>query len=242
MKPTSIPILDPNDVLASRAVPRHDLHLHTDFTDGQPTLAEYVDKAIEIGIEHIGFPEHCNLSTTWLSRFAPAVDTERRRAAGRVMIHWGVEAKGMDTRGTLAANPEMIEAAEYVLGAFHSSQTSIKFPHLQRDEAIEMEYLVIRGMLTARACHAIAHPGGLSTKFHGGFDGSLFDQLARHASDNGVALELNPGYGGDIGKQLATCIKYGTRVVLGSNAHEISDLGRVIRTLEALPSNHSEAE
>jgi putative hydrolase len=158
------------------------------------------------------------------------------------MIHWGVEAKGMDTRGTLAANPEMIEAAGYVLGAFHSSQTDIKFPNLHRDEAIEMEYSVILGMLKARACHAIAHPGGLSTKFHGGFDDSLFDQLAWHASDNGVALELNPGYGGDIGEQLATCIKYGTGVVLGSNAHEISDLGRVVRTLEALPASHRKTE
>jgi len=237
MKKTAIPILDPNDVLSGRVsgrVPRHDLHLHTDFTDGRSTLRDYVERAIELGLEHIGFPEHCNLSTAWLPRFAPAVDEERRRIAGRVHVHWGIEAKGMDKQGTLAAKPEMIEAAEYIFGAFHSSQTKTPFPKLGKDEAIEMEFQVISGLIERRSCHAVAHPGGLCTKYHGSFDDALFDRLAEAASRNDVALELNPGYGADVGKQLATCRKYGTRVVLGSNAHAVDELGLVVRAFEDL--------
>jgi len=199
-----------------------------------PTLAEYIDRAIALGIEHIGFPEHCNLGTVWLPEFAPAIDAERRRVDRPIMIHWGIEVKGMDKVGTVAAKPEMIDAAEYILGAFHSSQTDTPFPNLQKCEAMEMEFQVILGMLKARSCHAIAHPGGLSTKYHGRFDDGLFDQLARYASDNGVALEMNPGYGVDIGWQLDTCIKYGTPVVLGSNAHKIDELGLITRTLQTL--------
>lgn len=234
MKPTSIPILDPNEVLVSQTIPRHDLHLHTDFTDGSPTLSEYIDCAIALDLEHIGFPEHCNLGTVWLSKFVSAIGMERRRVRGQITVHWGIEVKGMDKAGTLAANSEMIDASEYILGAFHSSQTETPFPNLLSEEAIEMEFDVILGMLKARSCHAISHPGGLSTRYHGSFDDSLFDQLAHHASDNGIALELNPGYGADIGKQLDICIKHGTSVVLGSNAHELSELGFIVRTLETL--------
>lgn len=228
-KAPAIPIVEAKAVLAS--TPLHDLHLHTTFTDGKPTVREYLDRAIELGLEQIGFPEHCNLKTTWLSTFVPVVLEERRRVEGKLVVHWGIEAKGMDYEGNLAATPEMLGAAEYVFGAFHASLTKTPFPDLEIEEAIEMEYEVTLAMIRARSCHAIAHPGGLSMKYQGRFPDALYDELAKAASAADVALELNPGYGANIAEQLKTCIKHGTRVVLGSNAHAIEDLGLVVRTL-----------
>ncbi len=231
LRSPAIPILDPKAVRAN--VPGHDLHLHTVFTDGKSTIEAYLDRAIELGLEHVGFPEHCNLKTTWLRTFVPALEEQRKRVAGRINVHWGIEAKGMNRAGALAATPEMIQAAEYVYGAFHSSLTDTPFPSLERDAAIEMEFDVTMAMIRARSCHAVAHPGGLSMKFHGAFPNELFDQLAQNASQHDVALELNPGYGADIGQQLDVCIKYGCRVVLGSNAHELEELGQVVDTLRS---------
>lgn len=230
MKAPSIPILEASAV--AKPVPRHDLHLHTDFTDGKSTLDAYVDRAIELGLDAIGFPEHCNLKTTWLSRFVPAIEAARARAAGRVRIHWGIEAKGMNYEGALAATPEMLEAAEYVYGAFHSSLTKTPFPELPLEEAIDMEYRVTIAMIRNRVCHAVAHPGGLSRKYQGSFPHGLFDDIAREAGQHDVALELNPGYGTELGLQIESCVKHGCRVVLGSNAHDVSELGLVTSTLE----------
>jgi putative hydrolase len=226
----AIPILDPADVRTS--VPRHDLHLHTCFTDGKPTIREYIDRAIELGLSEIGFPEHCNLKTTWLSTFVPALEAERARVAGRLRVHWGIEAKGCDQRGTLAATPAMLEAAEYVYGAFHSSLTKTPFPELPFEQAVEMEHGVTLGMIRARSCDAIAHPGGLSMKYQGSFPDALWEDFAREAAAHDVALELNPGYGANLGAQLSTCIKHGCRVVLGSNAHAIEELGEVTRAFQ----------
>lgn len=232
MNDPAIPILDPAMLRREGVkIPRHDLHLHTDFTDGKPTIRQYLDRAIALGLEHIGFPEHCNLKTTWLTTFVPALLAERKREEGRLIVHWGIEAKG-NAEGALAAKPEMLEAAEYVFGAFHSSLTTVSFPDLPHDEAIEMEHKVICAMLRARSCHAVAHPGGLSQKYHGDFPDTLFDEQAKLAAANDVALELNPGYGADIEKQIDVCIRHGCKVVLGSNAHAIDELGLVVRRLE----------
>lgn len=232
MKDPLIPIHRANQVLASR--PREDLHLHTDFTDGKPTIRAYVERAIELGIETIGFPEHCNLKTTWLSTFRPAVEAERERVRGKLNIRWGIEARGMNYEGAIAAKPEMIDAAEYVYGAFHSSLTTTSFPELEVNVAIEMEFAVTIAMIRARTCHAVAHPGGLSRKYHGRFPDELFDEIAREAAQADIALELNAAYNSDLAKQLATFMKHDNRVVLGSNAHEIGDLGLVVNAVAAL--------
>ncbi|HVJ94004.1 MAG TPA: PHP domain-containing protein [Labilithrix sp.] len=228
-----IPIHHASELLSKR--PREDLHLHTDFTDGKPTIREYVDRAVELGLETIGFPEHCNLKTTWLSTFRPALEAERERVRGKLVVYWGIEARGMSYDGAIAAKPEMIEAAEYVYGAFHSSLTSTPFPELPTDVAIAMEFAVTIGMIRARSCHAIAHPGGLSRKYHGRFPDELFDEIARTAAREDVALELNSAYNADIVKQLATFRKYDNRVVLGSNAHELGELGHVVAAISSLP-------
>ena len=163
LKPPTIPILAPGDLLDAmpRAVPRHDLHLHTDFTDGKATIGAYLDRAIELGLERRDPAREPRRLQVAVLREADVLEAERARVRGRLRVHWGIEAKGMDKRGTLAATPEMIDAAEYVFGAFHSSQTKTPFPELEQREAIEMEYEVILGMIEARSCHAVAHPGGL---------------------------------------------------------------------------------
>jgi putative hydrolase len=234
LKPTPIPILNAKDVF--RLSPAHDLHLHTNFTDGTPTVREYVDKAIELGIEHIGFPEHCNHRTTWLPSFLPEIQEQRAYAKGRLHVHWGIEAKVIDMRGTLAAHQEMIDAAEYIYGAFHSSFTETKFPALDKHEAIDMEFQSTLSMIMARSCHAIAHPGGLSRKYHGDFPDTLIDELARHASAQDMALEINSGYGADVHRQLDIFIKHDCRVVLGSNAHRLEELGMIGKRLAESPS------
>lgn len=236
MNNPTIPILDPSSLRGGvpRLVPRHDLHLHTDFTDGKSTVDDYVKRALELKLEHIGFPEHCNLKTTWRERFVPVIEEARKAVAGKgLTIHWGIEAKGMDYEGRIAASDEMLGAAEYVYGAFHSSLTKTPFPELQKEEAAEMEFKVIAGLLRKRSCHVIAHPGGLSLKYqHGYFPNSLYEDLAKIAGENDVALELNSGYGADLNHQIDTCIKYGVKITLGSNAHAVAELGEIVTALQ----------
>jgi histidinol phosphatase-like PHP family hydrolase len=152
-------------------------------------------------------------------------------------VHWGIEAKVIDTQGTLAARPDMIDAAEYIYGAFHSSFTETKFPALDKNEAIDMEFQATLSMITARSCHAIAHPGGLSRKYHGDLPDTLIDELARHASAQSIALEINSGYGTDVHRHLDIFIKHDCQVVPGSSAHRIDELGTIVKRLSERTSN-----
>lgn len=217
-----------------RCVPRQDLHLHTNFTDGTPTVADYARRAVEIGMDQIGFPEHCNGRSTWLEPFTSVIAAERERWAGHLTITWGIEAKAVDYSGNLAAPPHMSAAAEYIYGAFHSSLSATKFTQLSASEAIEMEYRATLGMIRARSCHAIAHPGGLSRKYHGEFPRHFYEDLAKEAASNEVALEINPGYNANIDEHIAACEKYSCKVVLGSNAHQLDELGLIMRGLERM--------
>jgi putative hydrolase len=231
-KKCSIPLVEPQKLI--ERPPHHDFHLHTDFTDGKPTIGDYADRAIEIGLSEIGFPEHCNLRTTWLPHFVPVIELERKRCEGQLRIHWGIEAKVMDVTGSLAASADMINAAEYIYGAFHSSNTDTKFPALETQFAIEMEFQMTAAMIKARSCHVVAHPGGLSDKYHGGFPTELFDELAKLAARNDVALEINPGYGADVAQHIRACINHSCRVAPGSNAHDLDKLGLVVDVLTDL--------
>ena len=225
-----MPILRPLSL--EKSIPRFDFHLHTHFTDGVPSIVEYVNKAKELGITKIGFPEHCNQRSTWLEPFIDALNIARGVCDNKVEIMWGVEAKGINYQGELAAPDIYIEASEYIYGAFHSSLTSTKFPDLIEEEAIEMEYKVTLAMIKAKSCHAIAHPGALSDKYFSGFPNELFKDIAEAASQNDVALEINPGYSDDIFKQLETCQRYDCGVVLGSNAHTIDELGLILKVFD----------
>lgn len=229
----ALPILRPRTLPGS--TPRHDFHLHTDFTDGKPTISAYAERAVSLGLTAIGFPEHCNSRSTWLTPWCQALQAARAEWGGKVELRWGIEAKAVDFSGTLAAPAFMAEAAEYIYGAFHSSIIgNTKFPQLEQSEAVDMEYRATLGMIRAQSCHAIAHPGGLSEKYHGGFPLDLFDELAKAGASYDVALELNPGYSADISAHLKLCQRHDCGVVLGSNAHHLDQLGAVVRSLETL--------
>lgn len=227
-----VPILRPNILL--NEIPRHDFHLHTDFTDGKSTIADYAERAFALGLNAIGFPEHCNARSAWLIPFVDAIKAARETWNGKLNLLWGIEAKAIDYSGTLAAPDFMVAAAEYIYGAFHSSLSEIKFTKLTPAEAVDMEYRVTLGMIRARSCHAVAHPGGLSQKYHGGFSIELFDELARQAAAHDVALEINSGYGADVASHLAICQRHECGIVLGSNAHHRDQLGHIIRVLSEL--------
>jgi putative hydrolase len=212
-------------------VPRTDYHLHTWHTDGQSSVEDFAQRAIELGLDAIGFPEHANLRSTWKDAFYKDVLDARERFGDRVSIAWGIESRTTNFEGDLAVTNELAEAAEFIYGAFHSSFTDTKFPALPLSQAIDMEHRALLGIAKNATADVLAHPGGLSEKYHGEFPLEMFEDIAQTAASNGVIVEINSHYTNMLADQIATCERVGATIVLGSNAHHVDNLGDIQRAL-----------
>ena len=97
-------------------------HTHTVFCDGDNTAQEMVDRALELGFEHLGFSGHMDeeIHMDW-----PAYFDEITRLcsayAGKLDILCGVE---LDT----LYDPACCPGAEYIIGSTHYMDVDVHFP------------------------------------------------------------------------------------------------------------------
>jgi putative hydrolase len=215
-------------------VPQTDYHLHTKHTDGRSNVEDYARRGVELGLEAIGFPEHANAHSSWRASFYKDVQAAREEFGDSISIAWGVESRTTNYNGVLAVADDLAEAAEFIYGAFHSSFTDTKYPDLPSSQAIEMEYRALLGIAKNATADVIAHPGALSEKYQGGFPLEMFKDIAHTAALNGVIVEINSHYTAKLADQISVCESVGAKIVLGSNAHHVDDLGAIQRALSEI--------
>ncbi|MCB9554681.1 MAG: PHP domain-containing protein [Deltaproteobacteria bacterium] len=218
-------------------LPRWECHLHTRYTDGKMTVAQAVDRAIEIGLERLIFTEHTEdykaQSPDWFRAFAADIERARARVGDRLTIILGLETPAIDFEGGLDLSEEMADRVEYVLGAAH------RYPHLDgrvRDlshaQGIELETRTLRALIDNPQVHAIAHPGATCEKYCGPFPLDRFEELVGRAVEQGVGIDLNARY--HRREHFAICSRLGARILPGSDAHIISEIGKCLDWLEGV--------
>lgn len=94
---------------------RADWHTHSDVTDGADPLSAMVDAGRAAGLHTLGLSDHVRADTTWLPDY---VATVRGLDHGGMSLRCGVEAKMLDSSGTLDAPPGL-ETLDYLLIADH---------------------------------------------------------------------------------------------------------------------------
>lgn len=220
---------------------RTDLHLHTTFTDGRSTVVEMLEAASTAGLLRVAFTEHVRRGISWYPGFRSEVERERTHHAG-LQVLMGLEAKALDLSGSLDADPELIQGADIVLGAFHNYPNEgggfTRVEALSAEEAVEGEFRASWHLLEHPEVDVLAHPGALTHKYFGAFPDELVYELVDKAAFEGRAIELNGEYPRP--EQLESLLTYCQRkdclVTLGSNAHHAQEVGRIARRLtELLP-------
>ncbi|BCR05810.1 histidinol-phosphatase [Desulfuromonas versatilis] len=207
---------------------RREMHLHTNYTDGKPSIAQVIQRAEKLGLAEIAFTEHVRADSEWFPGFAQEVRSLAASSPVRVLV--GAEVRIKDFQGTLDISPEIRRHCDIVLASVHRfpgrQGERLEFQEIERDRFAEIEYRLALGFLKNGGANVLAHPGGMSLRRLEHFPEDYFASLMEEAARAAVAMEINSSYHHQVFDQyLAQLKKHDPLVSVGSDVHELERLG-----------------
>ncbi len=219
-------------------VPKFDYHLHTSWTDGNNTSLEMYNSAVDAGLESILFSEHARKSSgDWFLDFAKEIRSLPRSSCEALV---GVETKIVDFNGNIDSTDEILGECDLVLASVHRfpneklNKSIFKQSYKGNDaDVVKIELDLSLAVLENNSVDILGHPFGMSIRRFGIYPSEMsFKKIIHKASKTGVAFEINPQYHSNLWELIEWCKEAGALISLGSNAHKISDVGRVYRELK----------
>lgn len=207
-----------------------DLHLHTNWTDGEASIEAVLSHGASAGLRQIAFTEHVRANTDWYPDFAAAV----RSAAilqPDIEVFLGCEAKALDTLGAFDASNAILQQCDVVLGSVHrfpdNSGGFLSFSSLSQEQFAEIEFALACGLIDGAPIDVLAHPGGMySRRFGVDLPAPLMRELMERSSARGIAIEINSAYLKDIDAHLRLCADVNPIISIGSDMHRLHNLGQ----------------
>jgi putative hydrolase len=213
-----------------------EMHLHTNFTDGKPSIAQVIRRAEELGLAEIAFTEHVRANSDWFPRFANEIKKLAEASTVHVLI--GAEVRITDFEGSLDISPTIREQCDIVLGSVHrfpdKNGQRQAFADIPKDEFADIEYRLSLGLIQQGSADVLAHPGGMSSRYLGDFPDELYLSLMAEANKSGMAVEINSSYINDFGRYLSLLEKTNPYVSIGSDAHLLNQLGECRNKLKEI--------
>ncbi|MBL7996098.1 PHP domain-containing protein [bacterium] len=233
-------LISASDLLSYKKVPKWDFHIHTNHTDGKASVLQVFEKAIEAELEVIIFTEHTepwrSKSPHWFQSYVDEIVNLREKYRNKIKVFIGLEANAVSFDGQVELTDQMVERAEFVLGAAHRypGLDTRKIAELSKNEAIDLEYKTLMGLAASTNIHAIAHIGATCSKYCTPFPTQLTREIVKEATKNNIAVEINPVYHKPLIHFLEMCAEENAMTTPGSNAHGFGDIGLIVRELESI--------
>lgn len=206
-----------------------EFHLHTNWTDGEASIAAIMERSVAVGLCQIAFTEHVRHTTDWYAKFANAV-SHAAKDFPSVQVFLGCEAKALDTFGTLDVNPAILEECDLVLGSVHRFPDGcggfLDFRTLQSEQFAQIEFELACGLIDHAPIDVLAHPGGMYfRRFGTDLPEPLMRSLIQRCNAKGISIEINSAYLKDVEGYLRLCTELNPLVSIGSDAHQLDKLG-----------------
>ncbi|TWU19315.1 DNA polymerase/3'-5' exonuclease PolX [Allorhodopirellula heiligendammensis] len=200
---------------------RGDLHMHTSATDGQNTIREMADAAIERGLQYIAITDHSQrvsvargLSGDQLLEQWKIVSEIQSEYEGRLRILRGIECDILEAGG-MDLPDEVLSQADWVLASVHFGQKQ------SRDQITDR----ILGAIENPHVDCVAHPTGRLINRREAYEVDM-DALMQAARQHGKFLELNANPArldlNDI--HLAAAKRLRIPIVINTDAHHVDGL------------------
>lgn len=224
----------------NKILPKWDFHIHTNYTDGKATVNQIFNKAIEQKLEIIIFTEHTESwrsnKANWFSHYLDEIKKYRELYKNKIKAFIGVEANTISFNGDIELTAEMKENAEFILGAAHRypGMKGKKIRELTETEAIDLEFKTLMGLATTNKVNSIAHIGGTCSKYCTPFPINLMREIIRAATQNNIAIEINPVYHKPLINFLELCAEEKAMLTMGSDAHALNEVGLIAEVLKRL--------
>ena len=208
-----------------------DLHIHTNYTDGNSTPEEIVDKAIDLKLKAIAFTEHVNKTSDWFNEFREKINSLKKKS--KLKIFLGIEAKANDFNGNLDATSDMIANSDIVMGVVHRFPDNKgglipieEIKNLGQDKAAETEFRLALGLLENKNIDILGHPFGVYSKFFTKLPEEYMKKLMAKALEKNIAIEINTKYLLENEKFFKLLREINPYVSIGSDAHDKEEIAR----------------
>ena len=220
------------DKLKKGLTPRVDLHVHTNWTDGQNTVFEMHEEACNKSLSHIFFSEHSRKnSNDWFFEFCKQVDSLPKDICTALK---GTEVKILNFNGEIDINENFYNECDLIMASVHRfpGETSKDFKNkklYEKDLIIKTEFDLMISSLDNPKVDILGHPFGMTLNRFG-FEphAKLFDDLILQCKKKGKIFEVNFRYHRNPKLLIEKCIKSKTLFSLGSNAHSLKELGKIL--------------
>lgn len=200
---------------------RGDLHMHTTASDGQNTIREMADAAIQRGLQYIAITDHSKrvsmasgLDEDRLLEQWRIIDDIRPEYEGRLVLLKGIECDILEAGG-MDLPDEVLAEADWVLASVHYGQKQ------SRDQITKR----IIGAIENKHVDCIAHPTGRLIHRRDAYQVDL-DEVLHAAAQHDTLMELNANPArldlDDV--NLAKARRLGVGLVINTDAHTTAGL------------------
>lgn len=206
--------------------PKHDFHVHTNYSDGVAPPVRMIESAAEKELKAIAITDHGPEISVGMSQsqIEPMIaDVEYLKADAEIPVFVGVEANIIDHAGSLDIDDDVISKLDVLVAGVHhlnSLGTS--------SEIIARDYLetVINSMRSQRM-DILVHPFWYREDLSAHLPREDLEIFAEVAAEQGIAIELNRKHRAPSKEVLSICDEKGTSFSFGTDAHAPQDVGEV---------------
>lgn len=239
-----------------------DYHSHTQFAycsenmamDRSPELARAMGVRVQTFTEHSG-QLYFDRPTFWSAGFAHAgVDhadgrddrmtdywrqahtaqrTQREEADRYAPLRVGLEVD-TDFQGRLVVDDADRARAQIINAAVHFLPQTLLPPEQRDAKRMEEQFMAVMTGLVAQRPHIIAHPFRIFRKPVGEKPEHLFEPVVKLLKAHGVAAEINCHINTPDPTFVRLCIDAGVKLTLGSDAHNLYEVGEFTGHLRVL--------
>ena len=212
-----------------------DYHIHTNYTDGKDSIENCVKTAIKIGLEEIAFTDHVWRTSPWVDDYVNEIK-EVRKKYPEIKIWIGLEAKAINRGGDIDVTEENAKKVDFILGVVHRKLPEEKgkysdLSNLSAKEIVVLEVDLTKKLLQNKLVDVIGHPTRTYYKYfyqkktEEHFPVEYLEEIAKEAALQDKPLEYNARV---LSRDslMAICLKTGVSFTLGSDAHNIEEIGK----------------
>lgn len=205
-----------------------DLHIHSNYTDGQNSIREIVKQAEKLKLRTIAITDHVRERSTYFDQYCAEIELIRQDSKFDILI--GFEARIKNFKGEIDASIAVLEKADIRIASVHrfSIGKQLFNPDLfSKAIAQELELEISLAGIANKTFNVLGHPGGMCLKYFNEFPLSYFEEIIVACKKNDIAFELNSGYHQDIYPELKKILKrHDPLISFGSDAHNVLDIGK----------------
>ena len=199
-----------------------DFHVHTNYTDGENTVAKYCKKALQNNLKAIAFTEHVRKNLDYnFNEFVFDIEKAKEEISELTILS-GCEAKVLNIDGELNVSEKVLGQCDVVIGVFHSFKWKDKKSYL----------VALKSMLRSQIADIWGHPTLFVKKHNIKLEENELKEIINVCIENNVLIERNLKYNVPDANFIRLALKKGAKFVVGSDAHNINELLTINRLKE----------